>query len=347
MVRMWDYIPTPCDLWEQKRRPDIASLHRIISEFNIRQFSYQQDVLRAFLGIQSHLSNNFLGGFNYGLPDMFFDIALWWKSDTSTFDQSKILRRKTHDVSPSTADYLPSWSWMGWQSEMLFPEDGEFEAGFKKNGFLQPVTRWYAMHSRRTPIAQRRLIGSDWYRYKRMAQEDSSFLPCNWALDQSLTSKGKAYTIWTSQYHYPVPVPSPTKPIEPTEQLQYISADTSRAFFTAKIINKRPIYCEGNLPLGHGIELRSMSGEFAGGLDFELLSDMEVMTEGERVELVAVVKGWTHDGIRDENGGWTKSSCYFVLCINWENGVAKRRGVGKVLADVWERNQEPVNLILG
>lgn len=42
-----------------------------------------------------------------------------------------------------------------------------------------------------------------------------------------------------------------------------------------------------------------------------------------------------------------RHDCYFVLCVQCENGVAKRQAPGKVFATVWERNQEPVDLILG
>lgn len=43
----------------------------------------------------------------------------------------------------------------------------------------------------------------------------------------------------------------------------------------------------------------------------------------------------------------SRHSCYFVLCVEWQNGVARRVASGKVEAEIWEQHQEPVDLILG
>lgn len=44
---------------------------------------------------------------------------------------------------------------------------------------------------------------------------------------------------------------------------------------------------------------------------------------------------------------YSRHNCYFVLCVEWQSGVARRVASGKVEAEVWEQHQEPVDLILG
>lgn len=53
----------------------------------------------------------------------------------------------------------------------------------------------------------------------------------------------------------------------------------------------------------------------------------------------------------DEAECWkeNREDCYFVLCIEWDSKVAKRRKPGHVLAHMWEnyKEKEPVELVLG
>ncbi|RYC55138.1 hypothetical protein CHU98_g11076 [Xylaria longipes] len=82
-----------------------------------------------------------------------------------------------------------------------------------------------------------------------------------------------------------------------------------------------------------------------------------------KLELVAVVKGWiarasvNYEVMRwaqnDRDLKWWKDQeaqkldCYFVLSIEWENGVAYRKAVGWVAAEEWDKNAESIELILG
>ncbi|KAG6357227.1 hypothetical protein INS49_015105 [Diaporthe citri] len=122
------------------------------------------------------------------------------------------------------------------------------------------------------------------------------------------------------------------------------------------------------------VELCSTSGEFVGFLEVHHTSDVERFLAYETVELVAVVKGWTTDlddfllafkepeNLRamqstatapppgytwpsDEDK--TRHECYFVLYVQWKNGIAERQASGKVFAKAWERHEEDVDLVLG
>lgn len=59
--------------------PDLSSYSENVCYYNRRHFTYPEDATAAFAGITSVLSTKFDGGFLYGLPEMFFDVALlWW-----------------------------------------------------------------------------------------------------------------------------------------------------------------------------------------------------------------------------------------------------------------------------
>ena len=94
------------------------------------------------------------------------------------------------------------------------------------------------------------------------------------------------------------------------------------------------------------------------------LADFETETElnlGRRVELVATCKGYTGrifdyelvEAMAKESGKRRRTlqlkDCYFVLWIEWKDGVAYRRGSGAVTTEAWEveKEAELVDLTLG
>lgn len=185
-------------------------------------------------------------------------------------------------------------------------------------------------------------------------------------------------------YKYPVPLPPSTSANGPIEQRPLLFARTTRAYFTAKDLHATPEADYLGLRTAL-VELICRSGERAGFLELHRESDAHKLKTSEAVELVAVVKGWTRHFSeylvafqeQEERMGWqgasvdddtgseraesrygissdvgseredTRHSCYFVLCVEWQSGVARRVANGKVEAEIWERHQEPVDLILG
>ncbi|CAG9937713.1 unnamed protein product, partial [Clonostachys rosea f. rosea IK726] len=83
--------------------PDLDEYARIAMEYSARKVTVPEDALRAFAGITHMLSRVFPGGFIYGMPLMFLDVALLWRPQAS-------IRRRAVMKPP----FLPSWSWMGW-----------------------------------------------------------------------------------------------------------------------------------------------------------------------------------------------------------------------------------------
>lgn len=364
--------------WVDDRLPSLQILSTISSEYNMRHFRYQTDVLRAFLGIQNHLEGVFDGGLNHGHPEMFFDISLAW----TTF-KGVTRRIASADVSPEEAN-LPSWSWMGWHGESYFPGDAEYSPLSDQDGFTEPVAEWFAMTSPSPSPLNMRPVNCKWHHYKTLFESDPSQVLDGWEV-YALTSGSLLSRVASGSLlcriasgpskkssYYPVPVPSATETTQSVQQWRFLFSKTSRCHFVINSVVPS-MFEEQNLARLY-IGLCSSNGGFAGFLHLHQVSEIDRFIELETVELVAVAKGWTtelNDCLRvlqeqDEviatkspspapkrysPGGSpeakTRHECYFVLCIEWEDGVAKRQASGKVFTEVWERYQEPVDLILG
>lgn len=83
--------------------PDMDEYARLAMDYSMRRVTIVDDSIRAFTGVTHVLSRIFQGGFAYGMPLMFIDIALLWRPQAT-------IRRRAMSRPP----FLPSWSWMGW-----------------------------------------------------------------------------------------------------------------------------------------------------------------------------------------------------------------------------------------
>ncbi|KAK2028197.1 HET-domain-containing protein [Colletotrichum zoysiae] len=87
--------------------PDMDEYARIAMEFSARRVTLMSDTTRALRGITTVLSRSFAGGFIFGMPVSFLDVAMLW--------QPRAMVRRRMMVQPMTGmNPLPSWSWLGW-----------------------------------------------------------------------------------------------------------------------------------------------------------------------------------------------------------------------------------------
>lgn len=361
----------PPTLWMANQDPSLDRIDGVASRFNTRYFTFEADALSGFLGIQNHLDGKFSGGLNYGHPEMFFDMSLLWKSKGLP---QGLVRRLDPPGVKSGRPSPPTWSWMGWRGEFMFPSDGEFTVPSRwfDDGFTEPVAQWFGMRSPEAPAQDRRPINCTWHQHRILAKNKDPVPLEGWKkvtdadgleyYSRAEVSPGEPTGQLRGPKHgYPIPLRNKTLPVEPIEQLPFLFSKTSRCRLAVK---------SGQASPGLGVELTSLDGESAGFLWLHHGSDLRLLLASEIVELVAVAKGWTTDlaeflvafqSEEDRAGpqktSWaerkgrdsnrTRHDCYFVLCVEWEDGVAKRRASGKVEAKVWERHMEPVELILG
>lgn len=79
---------------------------------NIRNLTFPEDGLEAFLGVTQRIMDAFPHGFFGGLPVSAFDMALLWQPN------EEVKRRRPKSKNTASTIQLPSWSWAGWQGEI-------------------------------------------------------------------------------------------------------------------------------------------------------------------------------------------------------------------------------------
>ncbi|KAF2190850.1 hypothetical protein K469DRAFT_736556 [Zopfia rhizophila CBS 207.26] len=96
-----------------------------------KKMSYSSDVLRALSGILPLLNKA------YGLPQTMIDIAILWQPS------GPFRRRKHCENSECNEPYMPSWSWAGWEGDVVY--EPSF-ALIQKNGpeRIRPIVHFYA-----------------------------------------------------------------------------------------------------------------------------------------------------------------------------------------------------------
>jgi hypothetical protein len=112
---MWgNYIERKKHIWSGYGFPqEVTELQRyaaLIRSYTSRELTNMDDSLNAIQGILRDFGSTIDGydnNFIYGLPDVVFDYALWWKNEYVPL-MSK--RRKN----------FPSWSWAGWSGNVSY-----------------------------------------------------------------------------------------------------------------------------------------------------------------------------------------------------------------------------------
>lgn len=377
--------------------PELTRLGRLISDYNSRQLSYEEDALPAFSGVLSVLSRTFTGGFLYGLPEMFFDGALCWRcAELMSYDYGArdyidcTIRRRSFSRDPKEGNFsaaaLPSWSWIGWQGNIVIDDEEAILIERHITTFREttPITEWFTGNSPNTPSKDRRRIRPTWFE-DRARNKDlgrSGPLPPGWTrhdapantVDNSYsypdgcgTHVFKHVSEPSSSYFYPFPiadVDEKTPPFVPP-QTSYLFCETRRGFL--RVVKDLKYGRQTTLTLLNGL------GKQVGRLFLQSEEDKDYFPDKKEemgpcmpdspevqglksVELVAICKSRVYFETNHKMGDlvplWgppqMAEDIYAVLWIEWRDGVAYRRGSGEVNGDEWESlDLEPVSLVLG
>jgi len=347
--------------------PNIGRYNNLVQIYNVKQFTHPEDVLEAFLGITSALSFKFNGGFLCGLPVMFFDASLLWQP-------TNLLRRRT--APKPTPSRLPSWSWAGWHGRVTasyFQDD--FQSYIKQDHFWRPEK--HIIHT--TPLVdwsyQEKLsletiqLHSDWYAYKNSKLGEDNALPAGWSrhahFKEDIDWYGDRQSLPSVFYiHVSLPKIGFWHPIPLCDQSErpvirpmggaLLSCRTRRAWFTLFQTFKSK---QGS----HFASLHNDIGTYAGILRLHnKLETMKNPASRTICELVAISKGYTVETYVPESiqlyefmieGGPQKGQrydFYNVLWVEWEDGIAYRKAIGRIEKNMWESaNLEWIDLLLG
>ncbi|KAF2107854.1 heterokaryon incompatibility protein-domain-containing protein [Lophiotrema nucula] len=348
-----------CSAW-----PNFTEYCQLVYDYNQRALTYAEDALRAFAGVTTTLSYSFEGGFLAGLPELFFDAALLWDSFGGE-------RRKAS--SPSEDHFLPSWTWAGRRNAGYRPnhvadyhiprflETGSSEWRMARAYNLVSRVLWY---SSETPTGRKKLLESNSLLegYKRSSQDYTNPLPAGWSRcrfwgdttsnsnvikePQDLRYDEDIETYYThvsdpaTRFWYPIPIrdqatPVPMKTLEP-----FIHCRTQRGYLSVSLGLRTK-----------NVILRIDSGQWAGKLRLD--EDHEIGTlakekDSVTFELILISEGqvpnsmsspyyprleWDHPE-RPKEGRIYK--WINVLAIEWKDGIAYRKGLGRVAKSVWE-----------
>lgn len=349
--------------------PDMDEYARIASDYSARRVTFVDDTLKAFSGITQVLSKVFPGGFMYGMPLMFLDIALLWRPQAS-------IRRRALSRPP----FLPSWSWMGWWYDgvpvdlTLWRAAADYVEDTKMTKHGQPVRRFQSTVSFRIkPTITWRLtdrsvnvpvqnVGLQFRDLRSRRNNSSNSLPPGWSRNGSrFVHDGDDLTT----FRYPVPVEDPPEAgeheapagevVNPGPLLSFTTTgglfDVNFAEALAPPDSSTPPVAIGNIMArngkwigefrAHDAWLGIQSSNYDGDEKLEFIAISTAMER--RGSLVFSPEQFEAnveaDGIMD---------IVNVLWIERIGGVAYRRGMGHIIRRAWDAQaKEEVDIVLG
>ncbi|KAI1746812.1 heterokaryon incompatibility protein-domain-containing protein [Xylaria castorea] len=350
------------------RWPDLHGYEILVRTYSELLLSFPSDGLRAFTGIINMLSRSFPGGLLYGIPEYFFDYAIIWVPYTP------VHRRLVNGrLDPA----LPSWSWAGWAGGGInlsiappMHQRADTTRGTMswENIEIYPKIDWHKTHLD-TGTNQR--INNGYHEAAKMKKDKSIPLPEGWSKASStqgdIIQEGFVHDdLPGTVFLWPLQVPDHSSHGSKHSFQPYLNFRTSRAFLNVGA-RLQPAWEEKlwSLTVNAVVSVVSMfhlhldNGNWAGVLISNGASESLACSHEAR-ECIVVSGGVTWKDANDEQTSleeWAqvdvikslpKYEFYNVLFIEWEQGIAYRKGVGRVWKEAWEQlNTSVVDIILG
>ncbi|KAI1770717.1 HET-domain-containing protein [Hypoxylon cercidicola] len=356
---------------------NMRRLSDIIREYNGKDLTFPEDALFAFSGIASALSRTY-DGFISGLPVLLFHIGLLWIPEEA-------LSRRIPEQS-GTDHCLPSWSWAGWKGAVSCQTKlaGDFIKKCSTRGSYDPpvekafpLVQWNWLQEKNgTPTC----IQDAWFEYKnRFWNKLTASCPTGWTrhriANPETISDQQAFTqpepgivplcFYThesepeSEFWYPLPSPEPNQPTKTQIFAPFITCKTRRGWLVAS----ETLHSDEVEEYTY-VSLRDQVGTcIIGTLETDEPFNPQVERDADDwagIELVEVALGraYKHDSyvewppeesdLDEWSGGDLFYEYYYVLWIEWRDGIAYRKGLGRVDKNAWEaRQREWIDLVLG
>ncbi|CZR54195.1 uncharacterized protein PAC_04078 [Phialocephala subalpina] len=349
-----------------------------VDEFNRRKLTFPEDIQGAFAGITTLLSRSFYGGFLFGLPLLFFDIALCWQPFSCG-----IRRQPSTDLSAAKAS-LPSWSWMGWETKGI---SWAFYPGRPKT---ISIVQW---HSQNFDSSELEIIDGPQIVQALIseAQENEYVVPKGWKrfeygplqppdrnVFQSLEINNHKYFFKHesepgSIYDCPLPtreapsIASMDAPLPPLPRNSLLYCRTRKATFhmtkMSRIKKKN-----GIIVTELYYQLQDQQSHWAGIIQstaecwhyhHDETGQHLIPSDEVAGDLVIVCESYSVEGVYETFVEWefeerpkgptgSKYEYYNVLWVEWDDGIAYRKGCGRVMKSVCDALEpEWIDLTLG
>ncbi|CAH0028406.1 unnamed protein product [Clonostachys rhizophaga] len=339
--------------------PDFYEIRLPLREFNGRDLKFPEDALASVSGLLAIMSRSFEGGFIYGIPEICFDSGLVWTAGRL----EPIMERRIHSGKNDTilqGSRLPSWSWIGWKEKrLLIGIENNGELG-NSNYITRRNTKWY---SHETPFSRTKhaiqpsfldpigysgdeaskvLLLEGWEREKF---DPSQHVTPEWVSRGGFPVLGEyvykhpklpGRQFWR-QFHVKDIHNDSSLNLAP--QHPFLSCQTKSGWFRAKLLPQARFVCS-NLAV-HVLIL----GKDELGCGFLQLHSEEQKAAFLTPESDEETNATVADKAA-EDGGFQEM--YGVLWVEWNGGIAYRKGAGYIQKERWESyDLKDVDLILG
>ncbi|KAK4035023.1 HET-domain-containing protein [Parachaetomium inaequale] len=298
-------------------QPKLSEYARHVAQFNHRALTYPEDALDAFGGILTTLSSTaFVGSFICGLPVLFFDAALLWYNKLP-LERRRIVRRQDVNAGSASSHTLPpSWAWAAWGGAVDFPDHERNNEDDSGDVDIRPLVQWKYRESGKEPW---QLISSVWGEQWQGSCAESEELASPVAGGSSRSAGAGGHDTEASDANI--------RPFAIKTGSHLLLSHPLRAFF-------RVMGFFGEVQILLADESDNCTGMLA---SCEALRNNETGLSHLLCEVVAISESFV-------NGEDT----YNVLWIEWKDGIAYRKGVGRILKSVWEAHEtERIQLVLG
>ena len=348
------------------RWPSVYRWAEFVFLYQKRRITYEHDTLNAFSGIMEAMSEYTPGGFHFGLPELFFDMALLWVP-------SEHLTRREGPVIGHSGFAFPSWSWAGWRGRLtghfrLFEDDykRDSSAGGRNSriGHLIPMVKWFKIRKDTSELIQ---VCNDYDRYRDGGLRGDVELQTGWSShpDQDSGRKYYRYHMADSFQDFWYPLPTICHP-QPADKHTYQSVLFCRTW---------RVYLELGSPLSRVEQdyradatcpvhwVTTGDGRWAGILYVHRVEDSARLNH--QCELVVLSSHSYIEDMREAFVQWSLTYSpemshrprprsgdryYFYNClwIEWQNGIAYRKGIARVAKSVYDNlPTEAIDLYLG
>ena len=346
--------------------PDMRRWCVIAEQYYERELTFDYDAHNALAGTISVVSQTCPGGFIWGLPEYFLDIYLLWDLYWSV-ESGPPRRRDCREI--------PSWSFLGWKGGSLdtfwwrFSMDYTFiddmTDGYGRDVAVWPVVEWQAKDEESGEL---RPIQNHYYLGRGRATEEPP--PPGWNKHR-IAETGEYYFTHDSvgedtAFAYPILLPSDRGPPTRSQNSSHLHFRTKRSTLR---LGTEP-WARHRAFGARQASLVDDSGQWAGEIRLPI---SESMAKDEpldrRVELIAVAEGQVrNDSFPKEYPRyiryiipplpeWEREDrpkdgevyeFYFVLWIEWDDGVAYRKALGRVDKRAWSKLPlEEIDVVLG
>ena len=340
--------------------PCLKLWDNLVASYTKRNLSYEEDILRAFMGVLETLGSCIPGGFHFGLPQLFFDAALLW------VPKEYLTRRENHEnrfESPA----FPSWSWAGWRGARgnqfnafgLAHERSNLVMSYKPRKIdIFPCVQWFKID---IDTFEKVSIPNDYAKFRVSGLEGSITLPLGWSSHQDADGGPYYYRYDGAPSSHTFWYPIPTSRDNQTTAENYrwdtvLYCKTWRGFLDVGAHLPQPEEDDEVQPLH---SLRTDAGKWAGVIYVHQPPE-SADEQRQQCELVLISGGYALENTDVEGGfilegGFAERprsgidyDFYHLLWIEWRGKLAYRKGLARVVMSVWnDLVKDEVELFLG